>query len=241
MPDDISRRNSDFDDLNRELAGISGNRVARFLGGDYTDRNSAGNKRNANEKALQTQLDLLMMNPAYAAAYRGAGDAIDNAQGLLNGRRTQLAENIERLDELVGDMEDKTAKLDDGTAVFRDSEGRLVTVDGRYLSDAEIVALINPDNALDFDSYKNTLNALNKARARQGKYDDYQDRIDHARKRMDGAPDKDTLDDIQRDMDELMQEMEADEKIAPKFANTAENSAESLVAGLDLESKPTSP
>ncbi|MEM9494985.1 MAG: hypothetical protein AAGA09_03195 [Pseudomonadota bacterium] len=233
----------DFEDLNRELAGISGNRAARFLLRGENSAADGENKRRSRDHAKQTQLDLLMMNPVFADAYRAAQRTADDIQDLLNERRAQLAENIERLESVVEDLEDGTIKLADGRAVFRDEQGRLVDGDKNALTPAEIASITDPGGVADYAPYGQAKDALKTARKRHGTYDDYQDRIDDARKRLKDPPDKDAVEDVQKDLDDLKRELEKEMTLSSSFSESSEPTArpDPKTATLDFtDSKPTS-
>ena len=235
MPDDISKGNTDFDDLNRELAGISGNRAERFFNDGGTIDARSGDKRYKRKSALQTQLDLLMMDPAFAEAYLEAVKTTDNVQALLNERRTQLAENIEHLETVIETLEDSTAKLADGRVVFRDEKGHLVDAEKNALTPAEIATISDPDTVANYAPYGQAKDALHAARQRQSKYDGYQDRIDNARKRLESPDDQDAVDGIQQDMEDLKRELESDISIGNRFSFSSTPTADEIVTDLNLD------
>jgi len=237
VSDDVSGKNTDFDDLNRELAGISGNRAARFLSNVDRLENTRGEKRRSRDNAAQTQLDLLMMNSAFADAYQAAAKAADDVQGLLDQRRMQLAQNFEHLEAVIENFEESTVKLTDGRAVFRDEQGRLVDADKNALTLAEIASITDLDAVADYEPYGQAKDALTAARKRQNTYDGYQDRIDNARNGLKNPPDQDTVGDIQRDFDELRRELGRIDSPRSAFENAADQKAETAVQNLDLNAE----
>jgi len=68
VDDEDRRRNNDWRDHQAEVAGIENGRASRFLDGEHAPRNRNVSERKARERAFQTQLEYLMMNPAYATA-----------------------------------------------------------------------------------------------------------------------------------------------------------------------------
>jgi len=231
------RNKTDFDDYNRELSGISGAQASRFLNADGSPITKSEAEEKARKQAFQDQLDILMQNPAFAAAYRDAGKAIDDTQAVLNRAMMTTAANIERLIDLVEDMEDRTAKLPDGTVVFKTKDGQLKAADGGHLSETETASLLNPENLLDYDAYQNAQGALQSARARQDKYGAFQTDIEDARKNRDNAKTPKELRDIERDMNTVKLEIEQENSIDQEFGQAAEQPVSELTSNLELEMK----
>jgi len=233
------RKQRDFDDYNRELAGV-GTRIERFLGGNSPkDRIDA---KRESDRRLQTQLDLLMMNPAFAAAYEAANTAIDDTQKLLNKAMSTTAQNIERLTDLIEDMEERTAKLEDGTAVFRDSNGRLRTADGSHLSEAETASLLNTDSIiLSYEPYKDARDALQSARARMNRLDGHSESLEDIRERVKTAETPEELKKAAEDARALQEEIKQEQSIGADFEQSAQPSAAEMVSGLKLELETTRP
>ena len=235
MDDKDLRKQRDFDDYNRELAGASSGRIERFLSkGSPKDRIEA---KRESDRRLQTQLDLLMMNPAFAAEYEAANIAIDDTQKMLNKAMSATAQNIERLTELIEDMEERTAKLPDGTAVFKTKDGQLKTADGDHLSEAETASLLNPDSTdfLSYESYKNARDALQSARARQHRYGEFQSEIDTARERVKEAKTPEELEAIKKDMEDAQDRIRQEQSMTPHFDQASAQPAEALAANLEAE------
>jgi len=221
MDEEDLRKKEEFEDYNRELAGVSGSRMTRFFD-DGSPQGRKENQRRERQRDLQSQLDILMANPVYAAAYESANNAINSAQSILNEAAAKAAARIEHLTDLLEEMEAQTAKLPDGTAVFMDKNGVPVTADGRHLSKDETSLLINPDSILSYDVYSNARDALNGARAKQDKYGEIQSDIDNAHKRMDGTPDLDTVQDVEKDMEAAIEEIEATQNVTQIFGYAAD-------------------
>ena len=227
------RKQRDFDDYNRELAGSSSGRIERFLAnGSPKDRIES---KRENDRRLQTQLDLLMMNPAFAAAYEAANIAIDDTQKMLNQAMSTTAQNIERLTDLIEDMEERTAKLEDGTAIYRDSNGRLRKADGRHLREAEAASLLNPDSILSYESYKDAQDALQSARARQHRYGEIQTDIDTVRDKVKDAKTPEALEVIKKDMEDTQHRIRQEQSMTPHFDQASAQPAEALAANLEAE------
>ncbi|MEL6692378.1 MAG: hypothetical protein AAFQ12_05010 [Pseudomonadota bacterium] len=226
----------EFDDLQGELSGSS-NKAARFLDPDKSPRGRNAQDKEARERTFQTQLDLIMLNPDYAIAHTRVSGLIDDAQDKLSAAIDKTAQRIEHLEDVIADMEDRTTKLPDGTPVFRSADGSVRASDGRKLTQAEAVALTNPDNLLSYEQYKAARDALQGARSRQDGLAGKQTIIDDARRRMDdpdNPPSRDELDDIEDDVTEIIRDLESANSLRPKFRDAAFAPADDLLADLDL-------
>lgn len=237
MDEDKRQSRIDFDDLQGELSGSS-NKAARFFDTEKSPRNRHGRDRKARDEAYQTQLDLLMLDPVYAGAFERVSNLIDDAQDKLNAAIDQVAQRIEHLEDLVRDMEDRTAKLPNGTAVFRATDGSLKTADGRDLTAAEITLLLNEGSLLSYERYNDAQTALQAARARQDGLSDKQTVLDDVRSRMgdpDNPPSQDELDDIEEDVAQVMRDLETANALRPQFRESVSASPDDLLADLELE------
>ena len=241
MDEKSIRKKQDIDDYSRELGGVNVARNDRFFVGGENSRNPQARQRKENRQALQTQLDILMQNPVYAAAYRSANSAIDNTQSKLNAAMMSTAANIERLSDLVQDMENRTAKLPDGTAVFNTKDGTLKTSDGRHLGEAETASLLNPENLLDYDAYKTAQGALSGARARQDRYGEIQTEIDEARDQVKEAKTPEELEQIQKDVEAAQDRIQQEQSMSSSFDQAATPSAQDMAHDFKLEFQTASP
>jgi len=142
--DDIEfRRREEFRDQQAEIAGIDNGRQARFLSAGGTRPNSPESRERARQQAFQTQLELLLNDPAYRARYDHVLDLIAQTQAKLDTAIAETSETIERLEDLTNDLETHAAKLPDGTVVFLATDGTVHSADGRTLGS-------NTDMGIDF-------------------------------------------------------------------------------------------
>lgn len=220
MDGEKPRNRTEFDDLQNELSG-SGNKAARFFDGDHSPRNRHIAERKARDRAFQTQLELLLLNPEYAAAYNRVSALIDEAQKKLTAAVDKLTERIEHLEDVLGDMNDRAANQADGSSVFVSKDGNVCAADGRVLSDAEIALLTIPQNAPSWEAYRDAQEALNGTRTKQDKHSDTQTKIDDTRRKMDDPPSQNDLDDIEKDLKDVITELEVAEKATPIFGQAA--------------------
>jgi hypothetical protein len=196
------KRRQDIDDLNNEMAGRDVGRIRRFL----PDRDPETIAQKKREKdARETALQQLLRDPAYAAAYERACNAIDRAQAALDEALLENAETVERLAQELEAMEGRAARLPDGRAVFRANDGTLRTADGQRLrSEAVLASLIIPTDAPSYEDYAASRDALTDARERGHQLSRVQTEvIDPARNRTHDADNPlsfDELEEIEREM-----------------------------------------
>ena len=142
------------------------------------------------------------------------------------------------MEGVLSDMEDSTAKLPDGTAVFRSADGVLKAADGSHLSAAETAALLNPENLQSYEQYRNAQSALHGARTRQNELSGNQATIDNARRKMDepeNPPSRDNLDGIEDDIRRTIDEMDRMQSVRPDFDLAAIPETKDLVSDLKLD------
>lgn len=242
VDDKEEHRRQEFVDHQAEVAGISIGRQERFFTGESSPRGRRANEQRARDRAFRTQLDLLLSDPTYAAAHTRANDLADTAQEQLNAMLEKVAARIEHLETVRADMEDNTAHLPDGTAVFRNADGTLQTADGRPLSEPETASLLNPENLLSYERYKDMQDALQGARTRQDDLCGVQGDLNHARRRLNDPENPAKLDEIpgiEDDIRTMVDKMKTYEAAAPKFNTASTAEVDSVVDELDF-SAPTS-
>ena len=207
MDDYLQRQKGEFDDLQAELSGAPNGKVARFLTGDASPKSKEEEKAERARQAFQTQLDLMLMDPAYCAAWDRTNTLLSDTQDKLDAALLKVTANIERLSELVEGLEDKATKLPDGTAVFKAADGSVWTEDGRKLSDAEAASLNIPENTPSWEQYKGAQDALESARARRDRLIGIQTEIvDPLRRELndpDHPPSKERLEEIKKTLEQV--------------------------------------
>lgn len=242
MDDYLQRQKGEFDDLQAELSGAPNGKVARFLTGDTSQKSKEEEKAERARQALQTQLDLMLMDPAYRAAWDRTNTLLSDTQDKLDAALLKVTANIERLSELVEGLEDKATKLPDGTAVFKAADGSVWTEDGRKLSDAEAASLNIPENAPSWEQYKGAQDALDGARARRDKLIGIQtDVLDPARQQLndpDNPPSIDDIDDIGDKIKRADSELDAMQNAAPHFAVASTSNPVQLDTPLNFSAAP---
>lgn len=137
----FARHAQDFDDLQNELAGRSVGRVERFLPGGANSAGSSGKSKKERAETL-TRLQLLLADPAYAALYRETVSALTEAQSKLEIMLERVRLGIEQNAATLEDMQDRAARLEDGTRVYRDKDGQVRNEDGRIFTDALVAGIV---------------------------------------------------------------------------------------------------
>jgi hypothetical protein len=228
MSDDHNKPPSriDFDDLNNELAGAGHAKAARFFDENGRPRSDREKARKRGIKRILSELELLMLDPAYQAAFQAANDAIDGAQAALDAA---LLENA----RYIADLEDRAVKLDDGRAVFIRPDGRGETANGEIIPIEIMLTLDIPPDAPTIEEYR-------AARARQRRLAEHGEDIDKAREEVsdpDNPASKERLDDIRKEMEEIECQVNGTPTLRSSF--NASPGPDEIRANLDLTAAPT--
>ena len=214
--DKDKRKAQDFADQQAELSGVSTGRQDRFLRGDASRRNGGAERARAADRAFQTQLDLLLTDPVYRAAYTRVVDLLDQAQAKLDVAMAAVAATIDRLTDLTEDMETDAARLPDGRAVFLGSDGKLYTADGDCLGPVEDHDIAIPKDAPSWDQFRGARDALRDAKTRMRRYGDIQDDVlTPARDRVSDPDNPPSLDDLKKIEDDIKRAMDQIETAPP--------------------------
>ncbi|QPH54748.1 hypothetical protein [Pontivivens ytuae] len=217
----------DHDDLQNEIAGREVGRLSRFFA--EAARNAAEQQRKERERSHeQTALQLILAkNAEYAALYRDTMDLLVKAEAAtetaLAQADTRRIEAKEALDTLLANA----ARLEDGTVVFLDAQGRVRDEAGAVLEDISADAVSWPDGAPRYESFEAVRDASETAQAAYDRILHYQvDVLGHARDRLSdegNPPDLEELEEINRVIREDMppsigREMAAFEADVPETA-----------------------
>ena len=149
---ETDRKRRDFDDLQNEISGRVTGRRARFMpGSDSND--PEGEKRKAEEQRFRDLLDLYLQDPEYRALYIELGDKLRDAEIGADAAIAALQAQLDALDEMIADLEDRAARGPNGELVFRTADGRVVNADGEELPPEIAEGIIWPDNAPSAEQY----------------------------------------------------------------------------------------
>ena len=193
-PWDEHKQRQDIDDLNNERAGNETGRIQRFL--HDRDPQHIASQKEDRERKLSALMEM-MRDPAYAAAYQGAWDALDRAQAAVDAALMETAEAIDRLTDITDDMDARAHRLGD-EAVFEGDDGAYYRAGGSRLSEDEVARIDRRVGAPSYDTRRMAQEALDAARARRAEILSIQDNvIDPARERLADPDNPITLDDLE--------------------------------------------
>jgi len=129
-----ARRQVDFDDSQRELAGVEVGRIGRFLSSQAREALREGKGGEGRGGSSMSALDWMLLNdPAYAQAYEGAMNALADAESAVDRALEQALERADAARNALDDTLDRAMKLPDGTAVFMDADGTVRSEDGEAI------------------------------------------------------------------------------------------------------------
>ncbi len=129
--DDL-RRKIDFDDLQREIAGIDVGRIPRFLSLEAREaiREAKGGGDGKSRSRLSTLDLMLLSDPDYLRLYDEARDALGDAEQATERALEKALSEAETAQDALDETLDVAMKLPDGTQVFMDSKGIVRDEDG---------------------------------------------------------------------------------------------------------------
>lgn len=141
-------------DLNHEIAGVDSGRMQRFLLENALFPRSENSEKKKSERAM-TMLRYLLENDAqYAKRYFEVAEKLDEAQQAVGGALSDIAQRTAVSDRELQNLRDNSAKREDGTSVFRSSDGSIYTQGGQRLSDEDAQEVDIPDGAPSWEEYK---------------------------------------------------------------------------------------
>lgn len=209
------RMQTNFDDLQNELAGREVGRARRFLSGDEAGPGGGRKDKGGMDAAALTALDILMQDPEYAALYNEVSDLLSRAEAAIEAALARAENDLSEANAELDDTLDSANRLPDGTAVFRDQNGNIRTEDGRLVEGEEAEGIVWKDNAPSYEGFVARKRAADAARERVEDLQRYQvDVLGRARDRMndhDNPPAPDELRELQRDIVERAPEAVRDE------------------------------
>jgi hypothetical protein len=214
------QRQTDFDDLQNEMAGRETGRMPRFLSEEVRDARDPRRRADAQARETSRLRMLLMSDPAYAALYKDTFEKLRQAEDAAEQALMQAAAAGQEADRHLEDMLERAQRLEDGTRVFRDHEGRVWSERGGRMDDVTLDALEWRGNEPSYEEYIAGKDAAHRARTETDALQTYQvDVLGHMRNRMtdeDNPVTKEEMEQFQREMDERLPQA--------AYANGAENS-----------------
>ena len=200
------RRRDEHDDYHHAFAGREVGRMARFLPREA--RGPQSKERRERERALQTALDILLANSAYAALHGDVTDFAARAETAAEIAMQEAEQDLAGAEESLRDTVENANKLPDGTAVFKRADGTVRTEDGCIVEGDELDGIVWRDDAPTYEDYLRRKAAVEEARKRIEDIRRYQvDVLGHARDRLndtDNPPSIEELERIQKNIEDRM-------------------------------------
>lgn len=131
----------DFDDLQREVAGLEVGRIARFLPEDLRNPEQSEKRKAEQQAEMLTRLQMMMRDPAYAALYNDTMDKLGEAERATDIALAKALERQRVADEALADIQTRALQLEDGRRVYRDEDGTFRTENGSSVSDTDMDAI----------------------------------------------------------------------------------------------------
>lgn len=202
-------RQQDFDDLQREVAGLEVGRIARFLPDDVRNPEQSEKRKAERQVEMLTRLQM-MRDPEYAALYNDTMDKLGEAERATEIALAKALERQRLADEALADIQVRALQLEDGQRVYRDDDGTFRTEDGLSVSDTDMDA-IAPQWRPGMPGYRDFVESRDAAQAEAAKVDEisaYQvDVLRAARDRMmdgDAPPDAEELERLNAAIEDFM-------------------------------------
>lgn len=199
-PIEVLRR-QDFDDLQNEIAGRDTGRQSRFLS---NEARSGQGRKEQEARAFQTQLDLLLQDPIYRAKYDHVTGALRDAERATEAALARLDKLIEQSQIALTDMEDRAARLPDGTRVFRDTDGAVRRQDGTIVDDDLAATILWNGNEPSYEDWRDHSQSLAALQNQRRETELYQNEaLGPARDRMTDADSPPNLNELDRILDNM--------------------------------------
>lgn len=153
-----ARRQVDFDDSQRELAGVEVGRIGRFLSAEAREAAKEGRSGGGKGRsdAGMTALEIALTQADYAEAFHAAEQENREALKVAGEFQDKIEAAIERMDSRIEATLDAAATLPDGRKAFMDKNGDVWTVDGERVDQA-LVDGIDWDGRLKLEAYEGML------------------------------------------------------------------------------------
>ena len=136
------RRRQDFDDLQNEFAGRDTGRMQRFLSRDAFDQMD---RRKAKEReVVRNLLQILLEDPVYRDRYERVRGALDKVAAATEKAVARLKEQFIVAEHELAAIQDRAARLPDGSRVYRDADGVVRREDGSIVDLALVATIRSP-------------------------------------------------------------------------------------------------
>jgi len=198
-----TKKQRDFDDLQHEVSGSDNGRMKRFLGENRQSIEAKRKKQEARE--AQSRLLMLLADPVYRAKYELVHQRLDELEQAAERALSSLENKIFEAKADLKGIQDKAARLPDGTHVYRDADGVVRREDGSEVDQTMIDTIIWSGNEPSYEAYQNANSVVSELEQQYAEVTDYRtDVLGTARNRIedqDNPPSLNDLDDILKDIE----------------------------------------
>lgn len=146
---------ADFDNLQHTLSGVeTGQQTRHGLRKDDIDPLTGKKKLSTIDEAMQRTLDWLLLNdPAYAIVHNQVMDMLGSAERTAQHRLDKILAALEDERDILDELLTNTAKLPDGTKVFKDENGDVRTQEGDIVDDMLAASIVWRGDEPSYEEY----------------------------------------------------------------------------------------
>lgn len=152
MARDMAERKRDQDqrDLGHEQAGLETGRQRRFLTSGNINEQSG--KKEGRGRGLSA-LELLLLDPAYAAAYEAFGERLRDAEQRIETALAEMRGELQEIDTAIDEALEGGTRLPDGRVVFQYADGRVIDSEGNAVDPADVEGIQWKPGATSAEDY----------------------------------------------------------------------------------------
>lgn len=188
-------RRQEFDDLQNEIAGRDTGRRHRFLRDGPVSEHAKRKERDA--RAFQTRLAELLADPVYQAKYDTTMDTLTDAESAVEAALTQIGLDLANAHSHLEDLQDRAARLPDGSRVYKDANGSVRREDGTTVDAVLVDTILWSGNEPSFEEYETATHNIANLEGDQQDVEGYQnDVLGSARDRLTDQSDPPSLDEL---------------------------------------------
>lgn len=205
----VTRQRRDFDDFQNEIAGRETGRRARFL--PNSTRSEEAKRKEREASAFRSHLAALLADPIYRAKHDAAMSALTKAETATDTALQHIEDALAEAQTRLETIQDKAARLPDGSRVYKDANGNVHREDGSIVDPVLVDTIIWSGGEPSFEDFRaatNTIDALEQSRRDVEGYQN--DVLGPARDRItdeDNPPRLEELDEIIKDIETTMPEI----------------------------------
>lgn len=204
-----ARRRRDFDDLQNEIAGRETGRRTRFLPNSASAEEAKRKDREA--RAFRSHLAALLADPIYRAKHEAAMSTLRKAETATDTALQYIEDALAHSQTSLAAIQDKAARLPDGSRVYKDANGNVRREDGSIVDPVQGDTIIWSGNEPSFEEYRAAAEAIDVLEQGKRDVEGYQnDVLGPARDRVtdeDNPPSLEELDEIIKDIETAMPEI----------------------------------